>query len=527
MASSWTWTEPGAIPAGRRASGRLAVPPSKSATHRAYNLALLAGGDTLVERPLDAEDTRLFLDALQTCGLTRRAPAGRGAPAAAGTRAGGAIFCGNAGTMLRFLTAALATIPGRWRLDGVARLRERPVGPLVEALRQLGAQIDVPGPLRIPAARRRGRHPARRARAARRRRVQPVPVGAPHGGAAGGVAGRDRGRGPRLGALRRAHASARSPTSAAASSGATASASRSPRRALAAERVTVEGDYSAACYPAAAAALTGGRVALAGLAPDSAQGDRGFLDLLATMGAEVERRPESIEIAGGGALRARRRRPRRRCPIRCRRSPPSRPSRQGTTRIRNVRHLRIKESDRLAAMARACGAWGRRSKSSPTDWSFPGSGRGGSRPSEPVEVDPRGDHRIAMSLALVGLRRPGVRVRTPEVVAKSYPGFWRDLDQLLARSSERRHERGRRRSAAASGARGGARLDARRGAPLGSRAAGGGAPGRRAARPPRARRLAAGGRLARGAGRAPRACCAECARRRRGGALPGRRRRPR
>ena len=128
-----------AVPVGRRAAGRLRPPSSKSLTHRAFALALLARERTVVTRPLQAEDTELFVAALETLGFTC-------------TRTGDSVeivppavpplplpipadlFCGNAGTMFRFLVAIAATLPGRFRIDGVARLRERPVRPLTEAL---------------------------------------------------------------------------------------------------------------------------------------------------------------------------------------------------------------------------------------------------------------------------------------------------------------------------------------------------------------------------------------------------------
>ena len=163
-ASFSTPAEPQAIPAGRRAAGSVRVPPSKSLTHRYLNLALLARRAVVIERPLLAEDTRLFLAALAACGwqvehrdgeVALAPPAGtsREAPAGAPSVVAAApppapeveIFCGNAGTMLRFLIASLTALPGRWRLDGVARLRERPVAPLVAALRGLGAGIRSTG----------------------------------------------------------------------------------------------------------------------------------------------------------------------------------------------------------------------------------------------------------------------------------------------------------------------------------------------------------------------------------------------
>jgi 3-phosphoshikimate 1-carboxyvinyltransferase len=131
--------DPIEVPAGRKASGRLRVPSSKSLTHRWLNLALLSRRPMVVERPLFAEDTRLFLAALGRCGF-RVEETGGDVRLEPGEPPSGEIevFCGNAGTMLRFLVATLTVVPGVWRLDGVPRLRERPVRPLVDALRQLG-----------------------------------------------------------------------------------------------------------------------------------------------------------------------------------------------------------------------------------------------------------------------------------------------------------------------------------------------------------------------------------------------------
>jgi len=430
-----------AVAAGRRARGRLAVPPSKSFTHRYFNLALLARRPLIVERPLDAEDTRLFRAALARLGFTVEEGPGQVA-IAPGPRAVAAadLDCGNAGTMFRFLVASLTTLPGRWRLDGVPRLRERPVGPLVDALRRLGAEIDFAG----------------------RDGFAPLIV---HGGTlAGGSTRLDAGASSQfLSALLMAGLAAREAVTvevaaltsapyveltlaAIAELGGdverpaadvfrvrpTALGPAGPPGGVA--RVRVEGDFSAACYPAAAAALTGGPVVLVGLAAGSRQGDRAFFDLLARMGATVEwREGGEVEVAGPaaggltaiaadlGAL-----------PDQVPTLAALAPFARGTTVIRGVRHLRIKESDRLAAMAAELGRLGAGAEELPDGLVVPGVWVDREPPTGAVVVDPHGDHRIAMSLAITALRRPGVEIARPEVVAKSYPGFWEDLDSLLA-----------------------------------------------------------------------------------------------
>ena len=162
----------------------------------------------------------------------------------------------------------------------------------------------------------------------------------------------------------------------------------------------------------------------------SAQGDRAFLDLLAEMGAQVEWRGEEVTVRAGSGLRAVEA-DLAALPDQVPTLAAVAPFARGTTRIRNVPHLRIKESDRLAAMASELARVGVPVEELPDGLVVPGCWADALPPATPVTVDSWGDHRIAMSLALVGLRRPGVRVARPEVVGKSYPGFWTVLLGLL------------------------------------------------------------------------------------------------
>jgi 3-phosphoshikimate 1-carboxyvinyltransferase len=428
--SSWTSTDPLEIPAGGRVAGTLRVPPSKSLTHRFFNLAFLTRSPLVVEEPLVAEDSHLFLEALRRSGFRVEVAADAVTLVPGPVPAGEIeIHCGNAGTMFRLLTAAAAVAPGTWRLDGTARLRERPVGPLIAALRPLGAEIE--------CLEREGYPPLR------------IAGGTLRGGATRLDAGESS---QYLSALLMAALAAPAEVEIEV----TALTSRpyvdvtlamlaglgvriavegnvyrvQPGLTLP-SRLRVEGDFSAACYPAAAAALTGGTVRLTGLAPDSPQGDRGFFDLLRTMGARVEWRGDSgdVEVSGGElvALEADLSAMPDQVPTLAALAPFAR----GTTRITNVPHLRIKESDRLGAMATELRRLGLEVEEG-ADWlAIPGLWADRRPPSEPAVCEVYNDHRIAMSLALVGLRRSGVRIAQPEVVGKSYPGFWRDLSSLL------------------------------------------------------------------------------------------------
>lgn len=422
------------VPSGGRVSGRLRVPSSKSLSHRWLNLALLSRRPMVVERPLVAEDIHLFLSALGRCGFQVEQRADdvhlQTTEDLAGPAAGEVeIFCGNAGTMLRFLVATFTVVPGTWRLDGVPRLRERPVRPLVDALRQLGARIEYLGvegfvPLRIEGgtlgagtvlldAGESSQYLSAILMAALRApgevtvEVASLTSG-PYVDVTLGVVEAAGGRIERLGEkVWCVHPSE-----------------------LRADRVRVEGDWSAACYPAAAAALTGGTVVLEGLARGSRQGDRGFLDLLLKMGAEADWREDGLEVRGTGRLAA--------VAADLSTMPDQVPTlaalgpfAEGETHIFNVAHLRIKESDRLEAMATELRKLGAEVDEGVDSLRIPGIWGHAAPPEDPVLIDPRGDHRIAMSLALAGLRRPGVSVSSPEVVGKSYPGFWKDLAALL------------------------------------------------------------------------------------------------
>jgi 3-phosphoshikimate 1-carboxyvinyltransferase len=338
--------------------------------------------------------------------------------------------------MFRFLTAALTAVPGRFVLDGTARLRERPIGPLVEALRSLGAQIEYLGV--------EGCAPLL---------VQGLTL-------EGGVCRIDAGESSQyLSALLMAGLRARQPVTievAALTSAPYVALTRQAMRlfgvdrveerdglvhveplppgTIGPKRVEVEPDYSAAAYPAAAAALVGGPVELLGLASDSAQGDRRFLDVLAVLGAEVEWTARGARVSGGKGLRA--------DAFDLSDMPDQVPTlaalaafATGTSVLSKVAHLRIKESDRLAAVAIGLSTLGFSAKETADGLVVRGRPellRGGFAESTPAIVDTRGDHRIAMAFALVGLRRPGTRISVPSVVAKSYPGFWSDLLGLIS-----------------------------------------------------------------------------------------------
>ncbi len=429
--------DPLSVRCGAVVRGTIRPPSSKSLTQRYYNLALLARGETSVQRPLRSADCEHFLAGLRAvgCGVDDRREEVVIRPATSPGRA--TIDCGASGTMLRLLTASLCTVPGTWRLDGVDRLRERPLASLLEALRSLGARIEClarPGfaPLEIRGGELRGGRVTLDASQSSQF-VSALLMAGSVAVEETTVVARGLVSQPYVELTRRAMArlgvvAERLDDSAVAlgASGDEAWIVRPTRPAGGA--VSVAADASAACYPAAAAAVTNGDVTLTGLDPESGQGDLGFLVLLESMGARVEWGEGSVRVRGEPltAVEA----DLATMPDQVPTVAVIAPFARGTTRLRNVAHLRLKESDRLAAMGRELGRLGVPVEESPDGLAIDGCWADGDPPSAPIIVDAHDDHRIAMSCALVGLRRQGVSIARPEVVVKSYPGFWRDLREL-------------------------------------------------------------------------------------------------
>ena len=418
------------VPARRPVHGRLRPPSSKSLTHRALALALLGRKPTVIALPLQAEDTELFLAALESLGFRCARSAEKVAITPPDRLAEAATLrCGNAGTMFRFLVAIAATLPGRFRIDGVERLRERPIEPLTRALQRLGVAIEFEG------------------------REGHAPLVVTGGGLPGGTVRLDASASSQyLSALLLAGQRAESPLEIEVPDlvsapyvgltldmierfGGRVEAQGSNRwvsspSELCATEVEIEADFSAAAYPAAAAALGGGPVRIDGISRSSRQGDRRFFDLLAEMGAQVSWTDggATVEARGGlAAIDADLGDIPDQVPTLAALAPFAR----GTTRIRNVAHLRIKESDRLAAMTSELRRAGAEVEERADGLVVQGTWAEHEPPTDSVVVDSHGDHRIAMAMATVGLRRPNLHIADPSCVGKSYPEFWRDLGLLV------------------------------------------------------------------------------------------------
>jgi len=409
--------------------GTVTPPGSKSYTNRALVVAALAEGTSTITNVLDADDTRLMAEALSALAVDvdarfadRRVTiggCGGKIPAAEAD-----LYVGNAGTAMRFLTALVALGRGRYRIDGNRRMRRRPIGDLLRALRCLGVEAGGEG--------EQGECP-------------PVVVEA-DGLGGGEVVLPGAVSSQYLSALLMVAPYARRPITVriegelvsrgyvdmtlAVMSAFGVTVQRTDYstftvpvgRGYRATEYQVEADASSASYFFAAAAITGGTVRVEGIDVGSLQQDLHLVDVLETMGCRVVRGEGFVEVTGGD-LRG----------VTCDMKAMSDvvPTlaavacfAQGRTAVTGVGHLRYKETDRLKAVAAELRRLGAAVEEGDDGLVIePGELAG-------AVVETYDDHRMAMSMSLVGLRVAGVRIKDPGCVAKTYPGFFDDLRSI-------------------------------------------------------------------------------------------------
>lgn len=424
-------------PIGHPVDATVSVPGSKSLTNRALVCAALAAGTSTVDGALVADDTLAMRTALGALGggidrdetgrLTIAGTGGRLRPGP--TR----LDMRLSGTTSRFLLPVVALGNGAYRVDGAPPLRARPMGPVLDGVRALGARVEQhgePGHLPVTVVAPGGLDGGEVAvagdtssqflsglllaapctRAGVRVTVTTRLVSRPFVGlttavmAAFGVEVVDEGERPGAG-----------PVLVVPPGGYRPAAYR------------VEPDASAAAYFLAAAAIAGGRVTVEGLGAGSLQGDARFADLLAAMGAQVERTATATTVTGTGRLRSLGDVDMGAMPDMALTLAAVAVFADGPTRVSGVEPIRWHETDRIAAVVTELRRAGIGADEQRDGFVVhPGAPR-------PARIETYDDHRMAMSFALLGLRSRGIEIADPGCVAKTFPGFWQALDGLRTR----------------------------------------------------------------------------------------------
>ena len=415
------------IPRVGRVNATVTAPPSKSYSVRGLLLAAMSDGTTTISNCLDADDTRYALEALRTIGydiggsIQRQVSIGERKTMSANEVP---IFVGNAGTAMRFFTGWLAFTPGRFLLSGEERMHNRPIGDLVEVLMRIGAEVEYAGkegypPLRIRGKKMRGGFHVTISAETSSQFVSALMLG----GATlpDGITLKisTLASGPYI------DITADILTTFGARVERSGNEIRVPGSRLSLAEYRVEGDYSSASYWFAAAAATRGTARVRGLASPTAQGDAAFLDILAAMGCAITPGDE-IVVTGPEKLRG--------GTFDCNATPDIVPTlaaiaplASSPVEIVNIANLRVKESDRLATVSSELRRLGATVEARPDSlliqpgWS-----------AQPATIETHNDHRIAMSFAISGLARGNVTIADERVVSKSYPRFWKTLDEVVA-----------------------------------------------------------------------------------------------
>jgi 3-phosphoshikimate 1-carboxyvinyltransferase len=410
--------------------GSLRPPGSKSITNRALVCAALAEGASTLSGALDSEDTQVMMDSLRRLGIPveRQDDGSKLIVSGCGGKipvSEAELFVGNSGTTIRFLTAMTTLGHGTYRLDGVPRMQERPIADLLTALNQLGAETRSEAGTGCP----------------------PVIVRA-----SGLPGGRATIRGDissqflsgllmaaplaqenvelivegelvsqpyvtmTIGVMREFGVEAHY-------SGLSRFVIAGQQRYRAGE-LAIEPDASAASYFWGLAAVTGGQVTVEGLARRALQGDVAFVDCLEKMGCDVIHDSRGITVRGTeNRLRG----------IDVDLNAISDTAQtlavvalfaEGPTTIRGVAHIRHKETDRIADLARELRKLGAAVEELADGLRITPA------PLHGATIETYNDHRMAMSFALAGLKIPGVSIRNPECTAKTYPEFFVDLAAL-------------------------------------------------------------------------------------------------
>ncbi len=424
------------LPINRPLNATVRVPGSKSLTNRALLIASLANGTTHLTNALFSDDSCYFAKALQTLGFDIQLDEANHAMTVTGL--GGRIparqaelFIGNAGTAARFLSAFLTLGNGEYVLDGDSRMRERPIQDLIDALNQLGVELEA------------------------KNDCPPVEIfakGLPGGKTkiAGNISSQF------LSALLMVAPYAQSPIEIEVTTELNskhyvdmtignmhdfgAEVQRDAYRFFSVPLTTyqlpvsnpqspistypIESDASAASYFFAAPAICGGTVRVDDILRNSKQGDIAFLDILTEMGCTIEERDDSIEVTSTGNLVG--------VDVDMRDIPDTAqtlaaiaPFASSPTRIRGIASARLKETDRVHATCTELTRLGVRVEEHEDGMTiYPCDDI------QPATIQTYNDHRMAMAFALIGLRVEGIVIENPSCVSKTFPNYFEVLDSL-------------------------------------------------------------------------------------------------
>ena len=404
----------------------ITVPGSKSYTNRALLIAGLTDGECRLEKPLVSDDTKYMIRALKAFGISVQEEkeafivSGKGGKLSA---PGEDIFIGNAGTTMRFLTTFSALVPGKTRLDGDERMRQRPLADLLHCLTQMGVKaVSANGNGCPPIDIAGGEVPSGEVQLAGDKSSQyltSILLSAPYFKndtcihIQGGLTSKSYAD-ITLDIMKTFGVSVKNE-----------SYQRFKVKAgdrYNAQTYQVESDWSSASYFLAAAAVTGGEVTLTDINPHSVQGDAQFTSVLEKMGCRIEKKSNTLQIKGN---------PLKGITINMNNMPDAVQTlavtalfAEGETVIQGIGNLRIKETDRILALANELTRLGAEVEAG-EDYLVirPGDYRG-------AEIETYDDHRMAMSFAVAGLKIPGIRIKNPTCVEKSFPDFFQRFANL-------------------------------------------------------------------------------------------------
>jgi len=409
------------IPLSGPIHGEIRVPGSKSLTNRAILIAALAEGTSHLEGVLHSDDTKFMITAWQKLGVAIKQKENdleitgcNGKPGAWSEP----IYVGNAGTATRFLTAVLTLGEGEYQITGNDRMNKRPIGDLINALNDMGAQVsdlfgnDCP-PVQITA---RGLKGGKVCIAGDKssQYISALMMTAPYAESiteieiVGNLVSRTYVEMTRkIMADFSVHCEWTNPQL----------LKIPPQQRYVPADYSIEGDASSASYFMGMAAITGGIVKIKGLKKDSTQGDIGLLSVLEEMGCIVRWEADGVVVEG---------RPLQAVEIDMNTMSDIAPTlavialfAQGETRILNVENIRIKECDRIQATVTELRKLGAQA----TEWTdgFSVTGLGNYHS---ARLETYNDHRMAMSLSIAGLKIPGVTIENPQCVTKTFPDFY-------------------------------------------------------------------------------------------------------